>query len=929
MSAELVSASPDENDLADLRERLSFLASGGAGRIVTVIGSGLSVGSVPSTLEMAEKFIERLSPIAQEGLRQRWTGTTESADKYQKSALAVSRQQGDAAVNLVIREAVLAACRGAGEGDKILSTDVEALRRLVREAEWDLTPGHVGFANFYSRLPADIRGPIITTNFDPLIEVALRKAGVQADAFPVVFDDPPSPAVLNNSSAVPVIHIHGYFAEQWSRNSLEQLGATRQNLESVLSSVFSGSTILVLGYGGWEDSFMRVLQRHAHEHVALNAEVVWAAHSQNRATVESHPVLHRLVASPGFQLYVGIDAASLFDAPIGVRTALRRSGIPRGWTALPVVDAKARSARVFSEGATPTWGDAADGQWPLLSASTQLLGAILHQMDGGAGRGVAAIGPLGEGKSTGLRQVAMRVAQRDSDWTVLWREQGAPPLTQHWMEESRRSLGKVIFCIDEADLAAADMAVLAATPFDSETPSLVLAACRDRLWWSIPGPAKDKIQTILFDGMTDSDAASLAGRWQELRLETPRRGQKGGPALSVEEVTKELQVASQRVDRERGGRSTLFGAILEVREGDSLGIRIDEMMENLSQTKVRIGSETTLADVFGIICVLQKYSDSQGSFTHGATRALIADAVNADDSLENVAILQALGKEAAVTFSGKLVYSRHPRIADGVVSWLSRTGRLGLVCQLAGRAGGRMRQAGASREDYVDGYMLGKFINEPVAAAAACQGAIEGARDFLEPRITYMSVMRKFDPEQASKYGVGIVRLLTTARDRKTAIRVYLNELALLELSEGHHLRALGLVGLLLHNGSGMPATREQVGYGLGTLAKAYGFLLRQNREKYEQGAVLLGRIAQDLLGTAHFDRYVSNEVSALGTGQALERSPLRTILHLFALQLDPHVQTVVREFGLPFGPSGRAAQTFRLEGRVDFSEISYLELPR
>lgn len=913
-------ASPDghQDDTRDLRERLAYIASGDAGTLLAVVGSGVSRGAVAGTEEMTQRFLDALTPALADGIRSRWGSSTPAYVRYQQAAEAVGRQRGDRALTAIVRAAVVEAI-----DDDDFDPDAD-LRLAVRERRWKVPKAHRDLAEFYSRLPAEARSPIITTNFDPLIEVALREVGVVADPIPISFDDPPNLAQLRNSNAVPVIHIHGYFTESWSINSLHQISATRIQLEALLSSLFVDATVLVLGYGGWEDSFMRVLRRHASAQSLLNAEVIWCAYSRDASSLDASPVLSKLLGSPGFQLYSGIDAATLFDAPLGVRSAEQPAAAPRGWTALPVTVDNYRAAREFSEGAAPSWSDAIPGRWPLLSAGKDLAAELSRVIDGdSSASGVAAIGPLGEGKSTALLQTAMIVAER-AEWTVLARGTGAPPLTPEWASQSREALGDAVFCIDEADLAAGDIDLLLS--HSGKSRSVLLLAAHDRLWWSLPQSTTKRITPVLFDGLSESDAGGLAERWRELGIEITQTTPTGVQVLDTDAVRKRL------IERSRSGhhvaRTTLFGAILSTHEKSTLATRVDELMDRLSRSKARASGTLSLAEVYGAICLMQVATDREGDRLRGATRALIGEMVNGEGSLENVTVLNALGREASITFAGRHVYARHPLIAEAAVDWLRRDGRLASVAELCGRAGARMRTGGAERSDYQDAYMLGKSLTEPSIALAACKGAIEGAPNLLQPRITYLSVARAHNAETAAKYARGIVPLLGSAADSRTAIRVYLNELARVELQENHARIALGVSGLILHNGSGLGANREQMEYGLGTMASAYRMLLRQHSGQYEKGAQLLIRVASLVMAPEALERFVRRTLSAVSIDAAVVRLPLGAALDRLARELSPFSKAAVEELGLPFGPSEkvRAAGRFVFHGGLEFDELRIYE---
>jgi hypothetical protein len=905
-------------DRFDLRARLESIRDGAGGRLVSIVGSGMSLGGMPSTEILADAFLNEIGEHSFESLRKRLAVDSTPSQRYQLAAQMVGRQRGDSALNSVIRKLVLDACI---DSDRAISDYTSAdLRVLVREGRWKIPSAHRDFARFYAELPAAAQGPIITTNFDPFIEIALREVGVTADPHPIVFDDPPGMAAIRNASAVPVIHIHGYFAESWSLNSILQLSAERPRLEEFLTQTMIGATVLVSGYGGWEDALMRVLERHAAHQTLLNAEVVWAAHTADPTEIQQHPILSRLSQSPGFQLFFGVDLRDLFTG-LSAQVSTSRKKLVRGYLTLPAISKPSKTPRSFSEGARPNWSDAVRGEWPVFESAKDLRSAVDSGLNERGGKIIAAIGPLGEGKSTGLMQVADSLSRDQPDWNVIWRDTGASPLSADWLIENLPALGKVVVFIDEADLAESDLRAFVKVQEEYMEHLVIVVACQDRHWWKLSRSITERAETVMFDGLNPGDASSLAERWSQLNLDVVRSGADGPKALSPDEVTKELLRASGRSDHAR--RSTLFGAILEVREAEGLSERIAALMDTLDRTVVRHESKVTLADVFGGICVMEHFLDNGRRAGRGATREVIGQMVNAEDQLVNVTVLEALGREASITFSGKRVYSRHPMIAAASVSWLVKNRRLDSVSQMLGEAGGKLRAEGSlMRDEWADAYFLGKEIPDQSAAIAACVGAIRGAHEFMEPRITYLSVVRKFDPGKAREYGHAILPILGKARDKATSARVFFNELGQVALSENAYQRAAGLAALAIHNGSGRSITHEMLGYALGTLSTSFKYLLAQNFSRHEATAQLIRATARRTMGDEFFGRHVESKLHRVGDSTALARLPLPVLAERLAQQLDSYAKTAIDELDLPFGPPARGSSKFSMSGRISFGNI-------
>lgn len=665
---------------------------------------------------------------------------------------------------------------------------------------------------------------------------------------------------------------------------------------------------------------MQVLSRHAAQRTILNAQVIWCAYSASATTELDNPIIQDLRRGPGFDLYTGIDASQIFElverdpAPVALANA------PAGWTTLPISgESTSASRKRFVDGGAPTWSDAATDVWPQFSTTRSVSESLRRAFEGKASPLKAIIGPTGEGKTTALRQIAAEFARESDSISVYWRESTAPPIRDWLQSESRAELGRVLLCIDEADLARDDL--IAIRDAESTDPDLfVIAACQDRLWWRLSVAKGDDFDTYVFGGVDSTDADSLAKSWVQHGLIAGTRL----AGKSTHAIAEELATASAAARSARS--STLFGAILEVRDAEGLQARVDDLMQKLFTLRLadRPGDTSTLGDIFAMICLLEVKSkiDALGG---GASRQLVAEAARAANSLQSVAIMRALGREASVTFAGDFVYSRHPRIAEAAIDWLRRNGKYDGVCAFAARAGGRMKQAQAfDRRNYQDAYMLARSLESGSAAQAAARAAIEAAPSFMEPRITYLSVVRRFDLAAASLYASKVIKALPSTLDASTSVRVLLNELAIVDNAEGRHLRAVGLVGLMLNNGTGSPITREQLGYAFGTLAQTLGYLSRAGRltDGMVETVKVATSVAEALLAPDVLDRHVLPPLASIGIRRTGVKGSLSSQLDRLSTDLTPFARRAITDRKLPFATNPSGDRPW-MAGRIDIGDLT------
>jgi hypothetical protein len=842
----------DFGDISDLKIRLQVLADEADRRLVTVFGSGISSEVLPNVPQLTDIF---RAHVPKAGLARFDATVADALDpgvKYQNAAAVLTRQAGEQTVMRAIRTAVLQACLDVPEEDVAeVARDEERCREYVRTGKWRMPRGYQRFAKFFASLSGRVRGPIITTNFDPLIEIALRQAGVPSDPIPIPTDTTPTPQQLKEAIAQPVLHIHGYWTGMATSNVPTRITSDRPGLDDVLKELLTNSVVLVVGYSGWLDGFMKSLRsRVLNKTDLLQAEVLWATYETDAAAV-TRGVIGEFVGAPGFTLYLGVDGHELFtDELAGDETETEETSSPFGYSRVPrssVVSASYQPG-AFAEGSRPVWADAAPGRWPVLSSTVSLEQRVVECLRAGGGGGAVAIGPLGEGKSLALRQVAHSVAGSRPEWNVLWREPGAPVLTKEWLSDVRAA-GKTLVCVDEADLIADDM-VSTKDVWAAEGSGITfLLASHDRLWWQGGGSTlRPWIDDVLFHGITKDDARNIALTWQGLGL-LPDGSQE------VDTVVERLVTSAGTMAAES---NTLFGAVLDVRYGSDLGARVEDLVRKLHE--IKLTSSVDLGDVFGGICVMQHTLDTDGNRGQGASRSVIAAMAGLDPVFADGKILQTLGREAAVTFAGNRVYCRHPSIAATVVDYLHREGTAEKIYELVGQAGGeRLVKNATTLEGYRDAYLLSRSLPAPESVWAAT-GAVKGTgQQVLESRVSLLRALRLEGEQRAAAYARELAPRLMTYDDYHGAVRAFLVEFSISLRDEGEAQTSAGLAALALDDQVGYALDADRAGYALVSLARSAAALNTQTggaatRDAPAICAIMLERIR----GKENASKYLS-----------------------------------------------------------------------
>lgn len=468
-----------------------------------------------------------------------------------------------------------------------------------------------------------------------------------------------------------------------------------------------------------------------------------------------------------------------------------------------------------------------------------------------------------------------------------------------WLQAIKDDYGRVVVCIDDADLVAGELSSVSGAWSHPGSDIVLVLASNDRLWWRHAAHLSRRVSTVLFHGITAEDAQAISLAWSANGV---------FPAAGVGSSERDPNVLGDLLYQAatRGGGAadeTLFGAVLHVRFGSGLRDRVQDLLSKLAGVKVRPESDVTLSDIFGIICLLQVLFDPQANLSRGASRELLAATVQLPGVYADGRMLALLGREAAITFAGARIYARHVSIARGAVDALRTQGGMERVAELAGRAGGRLRAEGAMGEgDFTGGYLLCRRLTAKSEALAAARGAVAGASLMLEPRVTSASVLRRYDKEAARRYVAALAAHLDEYRDRGYSVRGYLTEFSVVARSVGESTLALGLSALALHDGVGYALDRKKAQYALLGLVKAAIDVRRQNQDTDgrvpETAAVLMERVVDN---SAQADQHLAPCRAELSDLDSTRTQSSDQLCGRLARAVSSTARNAVTEASLPF----------------------------
>ena len=243
-------------------------------------------------------------------------GTKEGAQAYQWLMRAL-KTKGASHVEKVIRTAVLQAYAGPERKEALRSPTKklhEQCLSLDKKADgWRLPAGVEALAQLlrhFSDVGHHAAPLVITTNFDGLIEVGLRRLGVPNESYGIVDDEFVREP---RDKDVQVWHVHGY----WTGSTLhteDELDERRVKLEAALRKRLEYARVFVVAYGGWDDVVFDGLSTVMKSNPEMvPPDIAWAFFENDAGDVAKHysHVLNRfgnLLSKAQVQYFGGVDA---------------------------------------------------------------------------------------------------------------------------------------------------------------------------------------------------------------------------------------------------------------------------------------------------------------------------------------------------------------------------------------------------------------------------------------------------------------------------------------------------------------------------------------------------------------------------------------------------------------------------------------------
>jgi len=642
--------------------------------VAFLVGAPLSVdsgGGVPGVVPMLALVRAEIGAKASSELSRydaAVAGKTDG-DAYQTAMEWLQGNLGQDTVNRVVKTAVLKARKTGAASD--FKCDGVA-------GDWHVPAGTQQLANLVSQDSDRFPGPILTTNFDPLLSLAIEAAGGRA-RLRVVQSDGGLAHDVKDVGKIDIVHLHGYWRDSDTLHTPTQLTAPRPRLKASLQNVLKQRTLIVVAYGGWDDVFTQALAEVALDD-ASQVNVLWCFRDTDAGKVELEYklLLHRVtpaITLGRFLCYGGIDCHSIFAEIAGLSpTTPAPTVVPAppiaGWeridsaylAALPPL--RPEEVIRYFDGAVPTWRHAVSTAIPrrqAVSEVTNRLAMVQPAKDDCSLQLIRAAG--GEGKTTLLLQAASDAA-RSGDWAVLWRPSprvGLPPEHVVSLDAAKQWL----IVADDAENLVRDIGESARLLHEAGRSNVhFLLAARDTDWLFFRGdhPPWDtwlkRHQDILLRGIEPNDAKAIVEAWRKCGADGLRElAVLPNADKQVAALTDAVGCAAQARDE-----GSLFGGLLAVRFGQKgLQAHVRSFLSRLKGNPIQ-GSSRTLFDALVYVAACHAVG------IPGLNQNVLADLVSVPRHWVQSRVVRPLGEEAAAASNAGYVFTRHFQVAAAILT---------------------------------------------------------------------------------------------------------------------------------------------------------------------------------------------------------------------------------------------------------------------
>ena len=634
---------------------------------------GVGVPGITTMLDFIRDEVRDRNSLALPQLDSALSGQS-GADAYQAAMKWLGVNAGQDAVNDVIAKAVRQA-KKPGTTELAPGTDGQP-------DDWNIPAGTAGLAELVARGGEKFLGPVLTTNFDPLISLAVRKSGGRAGRRVLTADGMLAGAAEDEPGICNVVHLHGFWRDSDTLHTQAQLTHPRPKLEKSLQRLLVAQrrTLIVAAYGGWDDVFTHALVELMNDEQA-QLDVIWCFYESDPVKVEERYGKLLKAVSPAivlnrFRAFGGIDCHSIFTEILtilrGVSPTVATPAMKSPLAGWELIDAAYLGAlsplrpeevvRYF-DGATPTWRHAACADIPSRAAVGEIVQRLEEVRIAKANCSLQLIRAAGgEGKTTLLLQAAA-ASVKSGGWNVLWRPAprvGLPPEHISTLDPAKHWL----IVADDAENLVRDLSEAARLLHEAGRSHVhFLLAARDTDWRYFHGDQQSwgtllkQHSDILLRELRDDDANMLVEAWRKYGSDGLRE------LASLPNTDKQVAALLEAVHGAAAARDegSFFGGLLAVRFGpDGLRNHVVALLTRLKGARIE-NSDRNLFDALLYVAACHAVG------IPGLDEKVLADLVGVDREWVQTLVVNPLGEEAAAVRSAGHVLTRHTKVAAAVL----------------------------------------------------------------------------------------------------------------------------------------------------------------------------------------------------------------------------------------------------------------------
>jgi hypothetical protein len=267
--------------------------------ITFVLGSAISkkhngVG-IPDVSEITSNVLQLLKEKELYEEYQTFIGDHKLTDDYKSLFEFISSIYGQNYINDIIKNIVLS------NVDPV--TNTHKIPKAISDFTKFIEDGKCIVAN------------IVTTNFDTLLEESFKSRSLSSNSYSLVSDSH-IPSAQNDE--LNIVHIHGVWNRNDSMHTHSQLSVKRDKIEGSLQELFLNTSVVIMAYGAWDDSFTRTLSNIVN---LPNADynIAWCFYSDAVDMIEEDfdkwfDKLSPAISRGRIQFFKGIDCLTFFES---------------------------------------------------------------------------------------------------------------------------------------------------------------------------------------------------------------------------------------------------------------------------------------------------------------------------------------------------------------------------------------------------------------------------------------------------------------------------------------------------------------------------------------------------------------------------------------------------------------------------------------